>query len=199
PNAAPRTTGSRAIAAGGLRRVNGPSFSTGRPRARPAWSKSGMPARTARASLARCRAIACFFSYRAASRTRSRLERPHTHIGDHVPAQGQPVALNQLRSLRHGEAEPLRCAVQPVAVGLLGREVVERVGPRVDFVEMPALRHDRDQDVTDVKRVAFYRIDANHMKAEARAHRLAELARREGPEPGEKLGIEPGPVALHPP
>src|SRR5437016_332946 len=130
--------------------------------------------------------------------THPRLECPHAHIGDRVPAQRQPVPLDQLGRLRHLEMQPLRRAVQPTAVGLRGRQAIQRVGARVDGIEMPTLRNDGDRDVTHVESIAFRGFDAEQMVAEARAYRLAELPRRQAAQARQKLGIKPGLVALHP-
>ncbi len=95
--------------------------------------------------------------------------------------------------------QPAGGAVEPGAVGLVRRELVERIRLRVHRVEVLALQLDRDQDVAHVDRVALGPVDADQMIPEGGRHRLRQRADGERAQARKKPGIEPGLVPFHPP
>ena len=93
-------------------------------------------------------------------------------------------------------------AVEPRTGGLLRCQPVERVGARIDGVEVLALERDRDEDVPHVYRIALHGIDANQMIAELREHGLAEHAgaetaqrRGEGRDESRVVALDPSEIS----
>jgi len=179
PNAVPSTTGSRAIADGGLRRVKGPTLSTAGRALGRACSRSGAEASSA--GLGRRAAARSPSSSRTGRREHPvailcqggvglrHTANPVEHVVRALPSISGLVspgrASNPTRSRRRPRTEPsvsrspwisldawarggaAGCAALSSRAPSFAREVIQRVGPAVDWSQVLALRHDRDQDV----------------------------------------------------
>ena len=92
----------------------------------------------------------------------------------------------------------MRGAVERRRVGALRSQALERVGARLDVIEVLALERDGDQNVTNLQRVALHLVDADQVIAEPRRHGRRDLTRLEAPQALHELWDEARLVLLDP-